>query len=271
MKDQRANPSPARGFRLPSSSSGRGDGRETVPAIAVSELTRRFGAFTAVDRLNFVIARGEVVGFLGPNGAGKTTTIKMLTGLLRPTSGEIRILGNDIHRHLSRIKRHIGYMSQKFSLYPLLTAEENVIFFAGICGLSSAVINEKRKVLASLLPPPLLRLKAVDLPPGIRQRVALFTCLLTDPDIIFLDEPTSGVAPEVRRRFWSQIYELKTRGKTLLVSTHNLDEAEYADRLLIIHRGKIILDGSPERLLEQTGAATMGELFKQAVLNHETS
>ena len=245
----------------------RGTG-ETV--VAVRNLTRKFGHFTAVDRLNFTIQRGEIIGFLGPNGAGKTTTIKMLTGLLRPSSGEVTILGFDLRREIRQIKKHIGYMSQKFSLYPLLTARENVEFFAGISGLPPARIKQVKQELATLIPPALLRLKVADLPPGIRQKVALFTCLLTDPEIIFLDEPTSGVDPELRRSFWSLIYGLKTRGKTLLVSTHNLDEAEYADRLLIIHQGKIILEGPPEELLQRTGASNMEELFKQAIISHET-
>lgn len=239
--------------------------------VAVRDLTRKFGHFTAVDSLNFTIKRGEIIGFLGPNGAGKTTTIKMLTGLLRPTSGEVTILGYDLRRDIRQIKKHIGYMSQKFSLYPLLTARENVEFFAGISGLPPAKIKQIKQELATLITPALLRLKVADLPPGIRQKVALFTCLLTDPEIIFLDEPTSGVDPELRRSFWSLIYELKTRGKTLLVSTHNLDEAEYADRLLIIHQGKIILEGPPEELLQRTGAPNMEELFKQAIISHETS
>ncbi|RLE07237.1 MAG: ABC transporter ATP-binding protein [Candidatus Aminicenantes bacterium] len=245
-------------------------GREET-AVAVQELTRKFGQFTAVDGINFTIKRGEIIGFLGPNGAGKTTTIKMLTGLLRPTAGEISILGYDLRRELRQIKKHIGYMSQKFSLYPLLTAEENVEFFAGISGLSTSAIKHKKQELSRLLTPSLLPLKVADLPPGIKQKVALFTCLLTDPEIIFLDEPTSGVDPEMRRNFWSLIYELKTKGKTLLVSTHNLDEAEYADRLLIIHQGKIILDGPLAQLLQQKGASTIEELFKQAIINHETS
>jgi len=244
--------------------------REEI-VVAVQELTRKFGQFTAVDGINFTIKRGEIIGFLGPNGAGKTTTIKMLTGLLRPTAGEISILGYDLRRELRQIKKHIGYMSQKFSLYPLLTAEENVEFFAGISGLSTSAIKHKKQELSRLLTPSLLPLKVADLPPGIKQKVALFTCLLTDPEIIFLDEPTSGVDPEMRRNFWSLIYELKTKGKTLLVSTHNLDEAEYADRLLIIHQGKIILDGPLAQLLQQKGASTIEELFKQAIINHETS
>jgi len=244
--------------------------REEI-VVAVQELTRKFGQFTAVDGINFTIKRGEIIGFLGPNGAGKTTTIKMLTGLLRPTAGEISILGYDLRRELRQIKKHIGYMSQKFSLYPLLTAEENVEFFAGISGLSTSAIKHKKQELSRLLTPSLLPLKVADLPPGIKQKVALFTCLLTDPEIIFLDEPTSGVDPEMRRNFWSLIYELKTKGKTLLVSTHNLDEAEYTDRLLIIHQGKIILDGPLAQLLQQKGASTIEELFKQAIINHETS
>lgn len=233
----------------------------SLPAIEVRQLTRCFGAFVAVDHIDFSIEPGEVVAFLGPNGAGKTTTIKMLTGLLRPTSGEALLLGHNVQKCPGLIKTFIGYMSQRFSLYPLLTAAENVEFFAGIVGLRPKEIKAKIEELEQILPPGFLHQKAQVLPPGIRQEVALFACLLSDPKIIFLDEPTSGVAPERRRSFWMRIYELKRRGKTVLVSTHNLDEAEYADRLIIIHQGKIRFQGELASLSAQEGVSSLEEFF----------
>ncbi len=235
----------------------------SIPAVEVRQLTKRFGSFVAVDHIDFSIEAGEVVAFLGPNGAGKTTTIKMLTGLLRPTEGEARLLGYNVQECPGIIKTFIGYMSQRFSLYPLLTAAENVEFFGGIVGLRPKEIKAKIEELNTLLPPGFLHQKARALPPGIRQEVALFACLLSDPKIIFLDEPTSGVAPERRRSFWMRIYELKRRGKTVLVSTHNLDEAEYADRLIVIHQGKIRFKGELAFLFAQEGASTLEEFFLQ--------
>jgi len=246
------------------------DDRASDPAvIRVRGLTKKFGSFTAVDDITFSIRGGEILGFLGPNGAGKTTTIKMMTGLLRITSGEVRVQGMDIRRNLRRIKPLIGYMSQKFSLYPLLTGFENLEFFGGISGLSAGEIHGHKQTLADLVPEKVLRQKTGDVPPGIRQQVALYTCLMPDPEIILLDEPTSGVDPENRRRFWTRIYELKTAGKTVLVTTHNLDEAEFADRILIIHRGRIIREGDPSALREQAGAESMEDLFKQAITEDE--
>ncbi len=235
------------------------------PVIEVRELTKRFGSFVAVDRVNFSIPSGEVVAFLGPNGAGKTTTMKMLTGLLRPTSGQAFILGYDLETNLPQVKKQIGYMSQRFTLYPLLTVAENIEFFAGIVGLKPKQIKAKIQELAEIIPPVFLYQKAKTLPPGIRQEVALFASLLHDPRIIFLDEPTSGVAPEKRRLFWMKIYELKRRGKTLLVSTHNLDEAEYADKIIIIHQGKIRFQGELPSLFRLERVATLEDFFVKMV------
>jgi ABC-2 type transport system ATP-binding protein len=243
--------------------SGISPGRENQPAIEVKNLTRYYGSFAAVNQINFAINRAEIVAFLGPNGAGKTTTIKMLTGLLRPTSGQALILGYDVLKNLNLIKNLIGYMSQRFSLYPLLTAAENIEFFGGIVGLHPREIRAKIKELAAIISPHFLHQKAQDLPSGIRQEVALFASLLHDPEIIFLDEPTSGVAPERRREFWMKIYELKRRGKTLLVSTHNLDEAEYADRVIIIHEGQIRFQGELAILFCQEGVNTLEEFFRR--------
>ena len=234
--------------------------------IEVRELSKRFGNFTAVDCVSFTIQRGEILGFLGPNGAGKTTTIKMITGLLRITSGEVRIDGQDVETHRTEIKKRLGYMSQKFSLYPLLTGRENIAFFAGISGFSNGKIRESLHRAGTLMPGGMLDRRVADLPPGIRQKIALYVCLQTDPDIIFLDEPTSGVDPEVRRDFWFEIYRLKKGGKTILVSTHNLDEVEYADRILIIHHGRIILEGRPSTLKSDFGMTRIEEVFKAAIL-----
>ena len=247
-----------------------GTGNEEGPEIRVRDLTKNFGGFTAVDHVSFDINRGEILGFLGPNGAGKTTTIKMIIGLLRITKGEVRVKNFDIRKHLKQVKRLIGYMSQKFSLYPLLSAFENMEFFGGVSGLSHKDIRRHMQEISRSVPDNILRQKVMDIPPGIRQKVALSTCLMPDPEIVLLDEPTSGVDPENRRDFWMQIYALKRLGKTVLVTTHNLDEAEYADRIIIIHRGRLILEGEPAALIERAGVNSMETLFKQAIENHET-
>ncbi len=249
----------------------RTESQESIaPEIRVRELTKTFGGFTAVDHIGFDINRGEILGFLGPNGAGKTTTIKMIIGLLRITSGEVRVKNLDIRKHLKQIKRLIGYMSQKFSLYPLLSAFENMEFFGGVSGLSRKDIRRHIQEISQSVPDKILRQKVMDIPPGIRQKVALATCLMPDPEIVLLDEPTSGVDPENRREFWMQIYALKQLGKTVLVTTHNLDEAEYADRIIIIHRGRLILEGEPAALIERAGVNSLEILFKQAIERNET-
>lgn len=240
------------------------------PIIEVRNLTKTYRRFTAVDHINFDIHQGEILGFLGPNGAGKTTTIKMMMGLLPITAGHVTLKGLSVQKHWKRIKQFTGYMSQKFSLYPLLTALENVEFFGGVSGLKRSRLKEARDDISTRLPAPLLHRMVRDIPPGIRQQVALFTCLMTDPDVIFLDEPTSGVDPESRRDFWMRIYELKKQGKTLLVTTHNLDEAEFADRILIIHQGRIVAEGEPDVLLQQNQVDSMEDLFKKKVGFDET-
>ncbi|HLP61506.1 MAG TPA: ABC transporter ATP-binding protein [Candidatus Deferrimicrobium sp.] len=237
--------------------------------IVVKNLTKRFDGFTAVNGISFNIRQGEILGFLGPNGAGKTTTIKMLIGLLKKTSGEIRVKNANAEEHQEEIKKIMGYMSQKFSLYPLLNSLENIEFFGGISGLSRKTIKEKQALIMESLDPVVLKQKTADIPPGIRQKIALFVCLMTDPEIILLDEPTSGVDPEVRRNFWFEIYNLKQQGKSILVSTHNLDEVEYADRLLIIHKGNLIVEGEPEALLKLYQKESVEELFKDAILKYE--
>jgi ABC-2 type transport system ATP-binding protein len=238
--------------------------------IQVRQLTKRFGRFTAVNSVDFDIRKGEILGFLGPNGAGKTTTIKMINGLLKITSGAITVKGMDAEKKRKKVKAIMGYMSQKFSLYPLLTSLENIEFFGGVSGLSKAVIKEKQREIENQIPLNVLKQQVKDIPPGIKQKIALFVCLMPDPEIIFLDEPTSGVDPEVRREFWHEIYRLKKQGKTILVSTHNLDEVDFADRILIIHKGNLIVEGEPERLLQIHKKESIEQLFKDAILNHET-
>ncbi len=239
--------------------------------IVARQLTKRFGRFTAVDAVDFHIKKGEILGFLGPNGAGKTTTIKMMTGLLRITSGNVWVKGYEVTKNLKRIKKFIGYMSQKFSLYPLLNAYENIEFCGGVSGVPRKIIKEKKELITEEIPREILTQRVKDIPPGIRQRVALFSCLISDPEIILLDEPTSGVDPEVRREFWVKIYDLKKKGKTILVTTHNLDEAEYADRILIIHKGRIVLEGEPSELMRAEKTESMERLFREAVTDHETN
>jgi len=228
------------------------DGAATPPGdrmVVVEELTRRFGAFTAVDRVSFDVGRGEVFGFLGPNGAGKTTTIKMLTALLRPTSGRATVAGFDLAREPEEIKRHIGYMSQLFSLYGDLTVAENIAFFAGIYGVPRGRRAERRDWVLEMagLKDHGDRLTS-ELSLGWKQRLALGTAVLHEPPILFLDEPTSGVDPISRRAFWDLIYTLAARGTTVFVSTHYMEEAEYCNRLALMSRGRIIALDRPAGL-----------------------
>jgi ABC-2 type transport system ATP-binding protein len=245
------------------------DRPEAVKAVEVHELSKRFGDFTAVDRISFSVERGEILGFLGPNGAGKTTTMKMILGLLEPSGGRISILGLDARKNREEIKKTIGYMSQQFTLYPLLTVAENIEFFGGISGLNRPAIRERQAALAVQMSGNLFQLPVRSLPPGLRQKVALFVSLLADPELIFLDEPTSGVDPEARRIFWHTIYGLREQGRTVLVTTHNLDEAEYADRILVIHQGRIVLEGDPRVLLETKKADSVEQLFREAIRSYE--
>ncbi len=234
--------------------------------VHVQELTRKFGDFTAVDNVSFDVSRGEIFGFLGANGAGKTTTIRMLCGLLLPTSGEASIAGFDIYRDPEAIKKKIGYMSQKFSLYSDLTVRENIQFYGGIYGLDRAAVKQKTGELLNYLG---LNDHADELtsalPLGWKQRLALSTAILHDPEIIFLDEPTSGVDPISRRNFWLLIYELAALGKTIFVTTHFMDEAEYCNRVAIMKDGKIIEIDDPRTLKVKYQAETMQEVFLNAV------
>jgi ABC-2 type transport system ATP-binding protein len=221
-------------------------------SVTVHDLTRTFGDFTAVDRASFSVHKGEIFGFLGPNGAGKSTTIKMLCGLLAPTSGHGSVSGYDILTEQEEIKKVIGYMSQRFSLYDDLTVTENLEFFGSIYGLEGKKLRERTAWVLDMVgigrrKNDLVRM----LPGGIKQRLALGGAVIHDPPVIFLDEPTSGVDPLMRRLFWEQIYRFSDEGKTIFVTTHYMDEAEHCERIALIIAGKIIALDTPARLKEK--------------------
>jgi len=218
-------------------------------AIEVINLTKSFGDFVAVDSINFQVKKGEIFGFLGPNGAGKSTTIRMLCGVLKPTSGTGKVAGFDIKTQPEKIKRCIGYMSQKFSLYEDLTVEENIDFFGGIYGLDKEKRKERQKYVIEMAGLKGREKSLVnELSGGWKQRLALGCAIIHNPEILFLDEPTSGVDPISRRNFWDLIYQVADSGSTILVTTHYMDEAEHCDRLCLIYRGKIIALGTPYEL-----------------------
>jgi ABC-2 type transport system ATP-binding protein len=218
-------------------------------AVEVEELAKTFGTFVAVDHIHFQVHEGEIFGFLGPNGAGKSTTIRMLCGLLVPTSGRGRVAGFDLMKEPEKIKQVIGYMSQKFSLYEELTVLENLHFFGGIYGLSGPLQKEKEELALEVAGLTEFRSRMTKtLAVGLKQRLALGCAILHEPTILFLDEPTSGVDPISRRNFWSLIHQMGEKGVTTFVTTHYMDEAEYCDRLALIYRGKIIALGTPSEL-----------------------
>ena len=220
-----------------------------TPAIEVEQLTRKFGDFVAVDGVTFAVQPGEIMGFLGPNGAGKTTTIKMLTGLLRPTSGRGRVAGFDLWQEAESIKRQIGYMSQLFSLYADLTVEENIEFFAGLYAVPRARRAARRDWVLEMAGLTAERRQPTGaLPLGWKQRLALGCAVLHEPPLLFLDEPTSGVDPLSRRRFWALIQEMTAAGRTVLVSTHYMEEAEYCHRLALMNRGRLIALDAPSQM-----------------------
>ncbi len=218
-------------------------------AVEVVDLTKRFGNFTAVDGVTFRIRRGQIFGFLGPNGAGKTTTIRMLLGLLRPTSGRATVLGYDIVHQAEEIRRHIGYMSQRFSLYQDLTVSENLDFYGRTYGVRGKRLEERKRFVIEMAG---LRGRERELTRnlsgGWKQRLALGAAILHEPEMLFLDEPTAGVDPISRRAFWDLLYELAEKGTTIFVTTHYMDEAEHCQDLAFIHRGRIIAQGSPEEI-----------------------
>ena len=231
-------------------------------AIEVRGLTRRFGAFTAVDSITFDVRAGEVFGFLGANGAGKTTAIRMLIGLLAPSSGEARVAGFDVLTQSEAVRRRIGYMSQRFSLYDDLTVRENVTLYGGIYGLADAEIRERgRALLEGLGLGHAADERVVALPLGWKQKLAFSVALLHQPAVVFLDEPTGGVDPITRRQFWEQIYAAAARGTTVFVTTHYMDEAEYCDRISIMVDGRIAALGAPADLKRDFAAASLDDVF----------
>ncbi len=233
-------------------------------AISVSQLTKRFGSFTAVDAITFNVKRGEIFGFLGANGAGKTTAMRMLCGLSFPTSGQATIAGFDLYRDAEKIKKNIGYMSQKFSLYEDLTIRENIRFYGGIYGLTDKQIKSKTDFMVDHL-----HLEnQVDnlvksLPLGWKQKLSFSVAMLHHPKIVFLDEPTGGVDPVTRREFWTMIYEAAHEGTTVFVTTHYMDEAEYCDRVSIMVDGRVDALDTPLELKRKFNAPSMEEVFIQ--------
>lgn len=234
------------------------------PVIITNKLTKRFGDFTAVDAITFDVQKGEIFGFLGANGAGKTTAMKMLIGIWKPTSGEAKVAGYDIYRETEHIKRNIGYMSQRFSLYEDIPVIENIRFFGGIYGLSRQQIRDKSKLLLEKLD--LLQdanTLVKELPLGWKQKLAFSLAIIHDPKIVFLDEPTGGVDPVTRRKFWELIYEASHSGVTVFVTTHYMDEAEYCNRVSIMVDGRIDALDQPAALKKQFNAGSIDEIFTQ--------
>ncbi|GET23668.1 hypothetical protein JCM18694_39140 [Prolixibacter denitrificans] len=238
--------------------------------IRVRDLVKKFGHFVADDHLSFDVYKGEIFGFLGANGAGKTTAIRMLCGLLEPTSGELTVAGLDGFKQREAIKRRIGYMSQKFSLYEDLTVHENIRLFAGIYGIPTRIRREKTEELLEKLELTSARKKLVrDLPLGWKQKLAFSLAIIHDPSIVFLDEPSGGVDPVTRRRFWDLIYEAAHEGITVFVTTHYMDEAEYCDRVAIMSAGKIVALDTPEALKKEWDATSMDGVFLKLARSNE--
>jgi ABC-2 type transport system ATP-binding protein len=233
-------------------------------AISVKQLTKRFGAFTAVDEITFDVKQGEIFGFLGANGAGKTTAMRMLSGLSFPTGGEATVAGFDLFRDAEKIKKNIGYMSQKFSLYEDLTIKENIRFYGGIYGLTDVQIKTKTDLMVEQLHLQEQINKLVkSLPLGWKQKLSFSVAMLHQPKIVFLDEPTGGVDPVTRREFWTMIYEAAEKGTTVFVTTHYMDEAEYCDRVSIMVDGRIDALDTPMELKRKFNAPSMEEVFVQ--------
>src|SRR5580698_9822357 len=243
-----------------------------APAVRIDDLTKRFGDFVAVDHVSIQVRQGEIFGFLGPNGAGKSTTIRILCGLMAPTSGKATVAGFDVATQSDEIKQNIGYMSQKFSLYDDLTVEENIEFFGGVYGvtpeklaereeyvLKMAGLEDQRKMMTRLLAG------------GWKQRLALGCAILHEPPILFLDEPTSGVDPIARRSFWELIYQLSEAGHTIFVTTHYMDEAEYCHRIALMYGGRVIALGSPAELKKSLGEGHLLNLVTSDLLGSMTA
>ena len=244
------------------------DAKEKI--ISVQNLTKKFGDFAAVDAISFDVYKGEIFGFLGANGAGKTTAMKMLIGISIPTAGEAQVAGFDVLTNAEMVKKNIGYMSQKFSLYDDLTVKENIVFFGGIYGLSRAEIKIKTEALVKEL-----QIEAIinnlvgSLPLGWKQKLSFSVALLHEPKIVFLDEPTGGVDPITRRQFWEMIYTQAYKGTTIFVTTHYMDEAEYCDRVSIMVAGKIEALDTPKNLKKQFNVETMNNVFLKLARNIE--
>jgi len=231
-------------------------------SVKTSDLTRQFGRFKAVDRISFEVYDGEIFGFLGANGAGKTTTIRMLCGLLLPSSGKAWVEGFDVYKETDSIKQNIGYMSQKFSLYEDLTVSENIEFFGGVYGLTPRELKTNREKALSDFGLEKVSTKLTrELPLGWKQRLALACSLLHNPKVLFLDEPTGGVDPISRREFWQKIYELAEAGTTVFVTTHYMDEVEYCNRVSIMHNGQIVSMGTPGELKARYEKETIEDVF----------
>lgn len=233
-------------------------------AIIAKDLTKTFGDFTAVDHITFEVSKGEIFGFLGANGAGKTTAMRMLSGLSIPTSGDAKVAGFDVYKNAEDIKKNIGYMSQKFSLYENLTVAENLEFFGGIYGMTLKEVKKKSQELITELGLEKEKNKLVsELPLGWKQKLAFSVAIFHNPEIVFLDEPTGGVDPVTRRQFWDMIYDATERGVTIFVTTHYMDEAEYCNRVSIMVDGKIAALDTPEKLKKSFGVKTMDDVFYQ--------
>jgi len=230
--------------------------------ISAKNLTKKFGSFTANNALSFNVKQGEIFGFLGANGAGKTTAIRILCGLSAPSSGEVTVAGFNIYSETEKIKKNIGYMSQKFSLYEDLTISENIKLYAGIYGIKRKQRIEKEAQLLKRLELEAVKNKLIgDLPLGWKQKLAFSVAIFHQPKIVFLDEPTGGVDPVTRRKFWDLIYEAASNGITIFVTTHYMDEAEYCDRVSIMNAGKIVALDTPAGLKKQYSATNMDEVF----------
>ena len=240
--------------------------RETI--IKVKDLVKMYGNFTANNNLSFEVYKGEIFGFLGANGTGKTTAIRILCGLSYPTSGEIEVAGYNVYTQREKIKSNIGYMCQKFSLYEDLTVRENIRFYAGIYGLSESEIKEKTEILIDRLDLKKAVNKLVkDIPLGWKQKLAFSVAVFHDPKLVFLDEPTGGVDPITRRKFWELIYDTANKGVTVFVTTHYMDEAEYCDRISVMSEGRIEALDTPANLKTKYSAENMDEVFLKIARN----